>query len=1649
MYKYSKRGLISFLVVLSLILSLLPMSSYAEGFSDINGHWAYETITDFVSKGYVKGYKDGSFRPDNEVTRAEFATLVNNVFPTKEEISRDKEKALKFKDISTDNWYYRDVILSRQSEYIFGYPDNTFRPESIITRQEATAVLYNVIEKNKIDIVLNASPISFTDSDFLPSWCKAAVSTLVHNNIIKGYPDNTFRGSNPLTRAETVVLLEKINSMLKEIPNYPGKEDATPTVTSTPTMLSTPTPTATVKPTINNESGGRKTPKPVQTSKPVPTPTQPLMDGGIIFGEVNYQPDINLVTVSTSVYNCYEGQTVQYAVYSEVYGTSDNYRTIEILGDEIYLGEQGEPMFDYAYSFEKVDGVYDYTVKVISREHEYIKRFTLENLLDNYNEHNEYAGLDYYNIYAWCDEDKTLEDGRNLIKISWESIYDSDAVYGIVKETRDGSYIIAYDLTDSSYEDYDVSIGETYIYKVYIVSGGDFEYSNGVKVVFNPDTDGDGLTDMQEQELGTDIFASDSDNDGISDFDEEFYLLTNAMEDDSDGDGLADADEVKLYGTSPIEYDTDEDGIPDGDEVNILNTDPLNSDTDGDGISDGYEVYVLGTDPLIENDKMEDIDGDGILNFEEEFYGTDPELADTDEDGLSDAKEINSCFSDPRNADTDGDGLEDGLELELGFDPNKVDTDEDGAIDSREEITASIPKEIIGFLVTEENLAVPDLKITGEAGVLSDILIEDASDRHVFIDNRALVGKPIDIKTGASFKEAEIRFKISETYTKSEKLEELVICWWDEENGEMVPLETIIDAESNSLIAKVNHFSVYSVYNKKYFQIDKTVTPLGEADIVFVIDTTGSMSGTINNVQNNVITFADNLNKDKVKVNFGLIEYRDITCDGEDSTRIIKNGLSNWYANSDIEKFKVAVGGLSAYGGGDAPETAIDGLEEARNLGFRRGVSKHIILVTDVDYKVNNRFGIESMEEEIQKLTDDSIFVSVITGSGYKTYYEDLFSKTEGIYADIYGNFAQELDKLKEHIARNVNDGTWIYLSDLTSAIKLDKDPLLGDLTIDTDKDGIPDLKELNTYSKDKNYWTYYSNPAIADTDNDGINDKEDLRPKISDSFKDIKIDPDSGSAGNIFKITASSYRNDLNPIVKFYFPDNVKEVTNYEAVMESSELQNNYKMDCISYDADTKLYKFEKSIRITQPGLEEKNYKRCFQIEGKDPEKKISYKSETVYVNVDNGGLKLENLDDGKKLSTIRLKVSLNDRINETKNLELVVISPSGTVVKSKKFTMNTYYNKQYTMNLDVSKYYGGYSIEVRMFEDDFKKVKIVSNRITLTELRKDAELMIAPANSSVYSEPFDIKITCDGTMPEIKYTLTYKTNKETSGYPYTTNEQIYKDRIVIDKNIDGSVTLTITKTSTPVKEKPVVTYKLAVRIANPSDLYPEQLPGNTTYSDVLEAAKKWAKSQVDGCVLKTNSNFEKYEVKNLILSVTKESKYEMDPYLVAAIIATESGGNPTDKSGAYWGLMQTPKDDTSMSDYKEQIRLGISIYQQKMKSIKAENDALTTASYNSGEGIVLGVKGYTPPITKEQRATATFAKLFPAIPDYVKAVGWSFDEKVAEIRSYYPRVYYCYQYIKAANYLGDVSGYKGSMLSSASGVEPVEPPEDEKTTF
>jgi hypothetical protein len=148
-------------------------------------------------------------------------------------------------------------------------------------------------------------------------------------------------------------------------------------------------------------------------------------------------------------------------------------------------------------------------------------------------------------------------------------------------------------------------------------------------------------------------------------------------EEDSDGDGLINDQETEL-GTDPFKADTDEDQLTDGAEVNTHRTNPLVPDTDADGLLDGEEVLTTLTDPL-----NPDMDGDGLLDGDEIERRTDPRNRDSDGDGLSDGDEVR-LGTDPLNPDSDGDGLPDGQENQDCPRPNDPDSDDDGITDGRD-----------------------------------------------------------------------------------------------------------------------------------------------------------------------------------------------------------------------------------------------------------------------------------------------------------------------------------------------------------------------------------------------------------------------------------------------------------------------------------------------------------------------------------------------------------------------------------------------------------------------------------------------------------------------------------------------------------------------------------------------------------------------------------------------------------------------------------------------------------------------------------------------------------------------------------------------------------------------------------------------------
>ncbi|MGI6144056.1 MAG: S-layer homology domain-containing protein, partial [bacterium] len=100
MSSFRKKPLVILLTAV-MILGLLPTAAFAASFKDVEGHWAQQQIETWLQKGLVSGYPDGTFRPNQPVTRAEFVTFVNRAFGIK---AAGGEEV--FSDVPASAWFF-------------------------------------------------------------------------------------------------------------------------------------------------------------------------------------------------------------------------------------------------------------------------------------------------------------------------------------------------------------------------------------------------------------------------------------------------------------------------------------------------------------------------------------------------------------------------------------------------------------------------------------------------------------------------------------------------------------------------------------------------------------------------------------------------------------------------------------------------------------------------------------------------------------------------------------------------------------------------------------------------------------------------------------------------------------------------------------------------------------------------------------------------------------------------------------------------------------------------------------------------------------------------------------------------------------------------------------------------------------------------------------------------------------------------------------------------------------------------------------------------------------------------------------------------------------------------------------------------------
>ena len=601
---------------------------------------------------------------------------------------------------------------------------------------------------------------------------------------------------------------------------------------------------------------------------------------------------------------------------------------------------------------------------------------------------------------------------------------------------------------------------------------------------------------------------------------------------DTDGDDIPDVIEEQI-GIDPYNPDTDGDLLNDGYEVFTTFTDPVKIDTDENGI----------------NDPDEDFDTDGLSNIEENNYKTNPYIPDTDNDSLSDSDEANIYGTNPLMVDTDGDGLNDADEIAIGTNPLNPDTDNDGIFDCDEKFNQTFTHTVENEDCAIEEVIIT-LEGTGNIQTNTTVVSVMGSDV-ICSDVVGLIGEPFSIETASRFDIATLAFKIDQSKLVDTAFDDLMFLWYDEQNYKFVELETFYDYENSIVKIETTHFSRYMVVDKyKWFEawsmtfdynpgrehVGENYAGYNKNYTVLAIDCSGSMSSNdrINTKTNISSAFDAKFPNTCERISAGEQFVSNMMDD--DLTSIVLFDNSAFYSialTSDKEKLKLGLQKVCNRGGTEflpAIKSSLDMFSESELNDTK--ANKRIILLSDggdfYPYQTKSYLNNLYNDHNPDKRNDVKIYTIALGSGADEAFLEDIANITNGVAYKAFS--AEELVDIYSEIGiggdfdTTDTDDDGLYDAVETAGIRLQNGIIIyTDPTApDSDQDGLPDGKEIDPtirwsekhfnstdighVVKKQYFFAMISDPNNKDSDDDGLEDNIDKERLIPDDSSIVEI---------------------------------------------------------------------------------------------------------------------------------------------------------------------------------------------------------------------------------------------------------------------------------------------------------------------------------------------------------------------------------------------------------------------------------------------------------------------------------------------------------------------------------------------------------------
>ena len=207
--KSGRQAWFVFLVAFSLIITLMtPMASYSQAsqamFNDIEGYWAQGCIEQLAQRKIISGYQDGSFKPNDPVTRVELAVMISKAFPKAPKV----RSAGKFTDIANNYWAAPAISYAYTTGFMSSVNDKVFNPTQKMSRVQVLTSLVNGLKYSPKNPVANTLNQAFTDASEIPENAKSAIAAATEKQLVVNYPDaRKLKPSQLVTRGEIAAFL--------------------------------------------------------------------------------------------------------------------------------------------------------------------------------------------------------------------------------------------------------------------------------------------------------------------------------------------------------------------------------------------------------------------------------------------------------------------------------------------------------------------------------------------------------------------------------------------------------------------------------------------------------------------------------------------------------------------------------------------------------------------------------------------------------------------------------------------------------------------------------------------------------------------------------------------------------------------------------------------------------------------------------------------------------------------------------------------------------------------------------------------------------------------------------------------------------------------------------------------------------------------------------------------------------------------------------------------------------------------------------------------------------------------------------------------------------------------------------------------------